>query len=650
MAGLWCNGVQSTAIQVCSGNGLCVGENICQCNAGFSGKDCEYDRAAGANRLYNYNIEVTERLAMLSIAQYDIFTNMVNSLPAAMLQRQLTMIIGLLTYLDAVFDPNAATDMSALGDVSGDTTLSTIQKGAVTSLQAHALRYGYNYFHFDQYTYLTGQASQAIQRTMQSHLWSDFAPAMDNWTQYYRACAVQVGFTQAYDCASNFNEPGLFTALVDTAVEDVLPKLVALRNKVVAAWQQTGEPPGLVAESTGKLLFNNTLPVFNDPSKVVDMYKKVVQSMGVDLSEVVFRNSWYNITGLDAGILELAASDDVRMLVAYDNPVVTGRPVLHGGRLSGWASAVINTDASLAMLVARNGMRPFFNSGNTALYGSQIAYTRGVLNKTVEVLKKVDPSYMGTTDVEEVYRILHRPDPMMDTDSCPLTKAVWELTLYTLERDLLNGQNNVTAANFDQKFQQRMTANLGRPVSWMEIPMGSYVDGSFSYTSINTMGWMFSARMYEKAVQQNAQIASDVKKGVLSSLNAWMSTNVLNKLPLYPSAGVAFSQLLGGEAFSGDALLRHFTFLYNDLYGLNMTAPAGGATVPLDNQDALGGAYAASTSSMYNAMMTGMTGVNQYSPVPTLPSDPAARKAFLEQALEGLQLKDVVNMVRHYLP
>jgi Zn-dependent M32 family carboxypeptidase len=651
MAGLWCNGVISTALQVCSGHGQCIGENICQCAAGFNGKNCENDNVQLARSVYFSNIEMTERIAMGSIATFDAFTGMLDANPAAMAERQLTMAVALLNELDVLYDDKVRAELAALGDVTGSTVLTDQQKGAVTGMQALGLRYFYNYYNFDQYTYLTGQTAAAIGKMMQSMSFSDFSPALDGWVAYYRACSTAMGYTQPFDCILNFNEPGMTTTLVDAAVENTLASLVAIRNAAIAAWRASGEPGLTTTISTGVPLIDPQNPLFADPNEIVKLYKAVVSSLDVDMSKVMARTTLARMSGrLTGGVFEIVSGNDIRMVMTADNSFVRAAPVQLGGSLASGILTSQNMNPDVTMLVGRVNNRPLFHDGNGMFYGYQLCTMKGVVNATWRVVNATVPEVLGTADPAEVYRIIHRPDPALSLDSNPLTSIVQALTMYTLQRDLFNGANNVTSENFASAFQTRMTANLGRPVSWLEIPFGTFA-GGFGTDLMPALGWMFTSRLFEKTMEAHPEILADINRGNLASFNQWMATNVYDKVPLYGSVAAGISKILGNnEQLSGDALVRHFADLYNDLYGLNLTAPAmptGESPIralststdlsTLLLESSLGAAYKELMDRLdAQSIITGSV----------LPDDPAARQAYLQKIADSIDVATIVRAFR----
>jgi Zn-dependent M32 family carboxypeptidase len=84
---------------------------------------------------------------------------------------------------------------------------------------------------------------------------------------------------------------------------------------------------------------------------------------------------------------------------------------------------------------------------------------------------------------------------------------------------------------------------------------------------------MVMSRAFEKALQQQPQIATDLAAGSIDSLNAWMKANVFDVVPLHAYVLDLMALLTGERRLNGDALIRHFVHKYNRLYNMTMDAP-----------------------------------------------------------------------------
>jgi hypothetical protein len=586
--GTWCYGVPATDAGVCTGNGQCIAPDTCQCSVGFSGVKCDFDRAAAVRRVSFANIDVVQRMYMNRVLKWDAYTQMLTAGAGAFFERAKIIMVSFLSVFDAIFADTLVSDLYKLGAMDGRDSddLSPLDKAAVFGAQSTISGLGYYYINADRYANLVLEGSNAYaQYAASGGDWATYvAPALNDWKQWAQACATEHAFEKPMDCMVVCHDWGLFGSNINAETDRVLAELVKVYWTVAgAAANETGGPgtDGNLSPN-GIPLLNGAAPAMFSPTNVVAVHSNLINALGgkaEDGGRIVVAPTYTAISGGRNDVYDFGDTRDLRLSITVDDVHIRSPGVvMSAGWLAGEFVSTANTDPTYLKLILHIAERVFTKNGIKTFYGYQVSLMEGMLNSTWPLVEQAFP---GAADpnvtTSDAYRVLNRAGPTRSAFDQPLGYVIMLLTQLQTCRDFFNSENGVTAENFRTTLQQRYMTNLGRVPGGrdgLDDNLSFLLSGAFVSKQMGALGWMVMSRAFEKAVQQQPQIAEDLRAGSIGSLNAWMKTNVFDVVPLHAYVLDLVEILTGERRLNGDALIRHFVNKYNRLYNMTMEAPA----------------------------------------------------------------------------
>lgn len=197
-----------------------------------------------------------------------------------------------------------------------------------------------------------------------------------------------------------------------------------------------------------------------------------------------------------------------------------------------------------------------------------IGQSRPFWEHYLPILRQYFPGQLTDVDAETMYRAINRVEPsLIRVDADEVTYNLHILIRFNIELDLLDGR--LTVRDLPAEWNRRYRALLGVDVP--DDARGCLQDvhwayGSFSYFPSYTLGNMYAAMLAEAMERDRPMLREDVAAGRFAGILEWLREKIhrvgrrMEAIPLIEQAT--------GECVGSEALLRHLTRKYADIYRL----------------------------------------------------------------------------------
>jgi carboxypeptidase Taq len=185
-------------------------------------------------------------------------------------------------------------------------------------------------------------------------------------------------------------------------------------------------------------------------------------------------------------------------------------------------------------------------------------------------LPEVNKAFGGATShltVDEVYEGMNtvRPD-LIRVEADEATYNLHIMVRFELERVLISGE--LDATDLPHEWNRRYKEYLGVDVP--DDARGCLQDvhwsaGLFGYFPTYTLGNLYAAQLFEKALEDMPDLYASFERGDFSPLKAWLNTNLHAHGSRYLPAELC--ERITGKPLEPEPLLRHLNTQLRPLYG-----------------------------------------------------------------------------------
>lgn len=381
-------------------------------------------------------------------------------------------------------------------------------------------------------------------RARQENDFAQFAPMLEKLLGLARQVADHLGYEdRAYDALLDRFEPGMKTADVERVFDELRPGLVEL------------------------VRYTQSRPQIDDSVLKRDYPEDAQLAFG----ESVIKKMGFDFTRgrQDRAVHPFCTSfgkDDVRITTRFDRnwlPCALMGTIHETGHAlyeQGFDPKDDNTPLSGAASLG-------FHESQSRLWENIVGRSRAFWNVYYPDLQRHFPGVLDDVSVEDFYRAVNRVEPsFIRVEADEVTYNLHIMLRFEIEKSLIDG--SLAVKDVPARWNALMQEYLG--VTPSNDSEGCLQDvhwsgGLFGYFPTYALGTLLSAQLYDKAVQDNPAILSDLEKGEFASLLSWLRENVHRPGRRYlPSELV---QRICGEPAQSRSYLNYLNQKFRPLYG-----------------------------------------------------------------------------------
>jgi carboxypeptidase Taq len=389
----------------------------------------------------------------------------------------------------------------------------------------------------------TSQAQSIWARARAANSYADFAPSLSKIVDLKRQeakCLADSG-ASLYDALLNDFEPGMTTSVLQPLLENMRPRLTALREKI--------------AES------NHSQPTLTGPfdtdaqMKLARSFADVVgynwDSGRLDLSVHPFSSG----TGNDSRITTRVDADDP-LDCLYSTLHELGHALYEQGLPQDVALEPICSYVSMGV-----------HESQSRLWENKIGRSKAFCTW---LWPKINEAFgAGTvTSADELYRIINRVETgFIRTESDEVHYNLHVLLRFELERDLISGSLEV--ADLEIEWNRRFKRDFG--ISVPDAAHGVLQDvhwsaGMFGYFPTYSLGNIYAAQLNDTLRKAAPDLDEEIAAGKTETALHWLRENIHQKGSLV-EPNILIEQVVS-QKISAEPLLHYLEDKYSELFAL----------------------------------------------------------------------------------
>lgn len=259
--------------------------------------------------------------------------------------------------------------------------------------------------------------------------------------------------------------------------------------------------------------------------------------------------------------------DDVRITVRF-KPDFLNSGIFTTLHEVGHALYEQNTHPELTRTPLARDTSPGLDESQSRLLENIIGRSRGFWRAHLPHLQAHFPQQLGDYTLEQFYRGINKVEPgFIRLEADELTYNLHIILRFELEQAMLNG--DLAIADLPAAWNDKMATLLGIvPSTDREGVLQDihWTWPSFGYFPGYTLGNLYAAQFYEAAVAQEPAIASEMDRGEIGSLMAWLKGNIHQHGRKFTPGEIV--QRATGRPLSHEAFVRYATHKFSDIYNL----------------------------------------------------------------------------------
>ena len=377
---------------------------------------------------------------------------------------------------------------------------------------------------------------------------SQFAPSLERVLELTRQSAEYYGYDitngERYDALLDNYEPGAKTSEVAAVFADLRPGLIELLQKITAA----------------RAIDFSCLQRDFDEEAQLKFAEKIAGKLGFD----------FHTGRQDRAVHPFCTSftrHDVRITTRTEKNWLPGalfgtiHETGHGLYEQGFAPQDDGT--------------PLSDAASLGVHESQSRLWENIVGRSEEFWKlhyaDLNTSFPGVLDdvsVTDFWRAINRVEPsFIRVEADEVTYGLHIMLRFEIEREMLNG--TLAVNDIPEAWNAKMRDYLG--ITPPDDALGCLQDvhwsaGLIGYFPTYLIGTALSAQLYDKALADNPQIASDLVSGEYSSLLGWLRSNVHHAGRRYLPANLV--ERVCGEPAQSKSYLNYLNTKFAGVYCL----------------------------------------------------------------------------------
>jgi carboxypeptidase Taq len=353
-----------------------------------------------------------------------------------------------------------------------------------------------------------------------------FAPILAELVEINREQADHLGYTEhRYDALLDLYEPDLKTSEVDRLFTEMKKELIPLVKEITArSCDRKADFLSQTFDTTKQEAFGLVV--------LTDMHYDFRRGRQ-DRSAHPFTTSF---TPYDVRIT--TRFDEQDLLSALFSTIHEGGHALYDQGLP-----IDLVDTPLCQPISLG-----VHESQSRLWENIVGRSRGFWTHYLPILKKHFPGQLDGVELEEFYRAINRARPgFIRVESDELTYNLHIFIRFEIEKDLMAG--TLAVKDIPGVWNERYRQYLG--ITPPDDAQGCLQDihwahGAIGYFPTYTIGNLLSAQIYNRAVEANPAIPSDIERGNLGGLQMWLGDNVHRHGSRYTFAELV-KTITGGE-------------------------------------------------------------------------------------------------------
>lgn len=394
------------------------------------------------------------------------------------------------------------------------------------------------------YSVLLNDAQTVWQKAKNNDDFASFAPYLEKIVDYNRKFAGYYNPDLApYDALLNEYEEGMNMETLDAFFDQLRETIVPLIAKVKQA--QPIEDSFLYKHYPVEL-----------QRKFSDYLMEV---MGMDRSHCGIAETEHPYT-------TNFNNKDVRITTHYheDNLVSSMYSVIHEG---GHALYELGADDCYNYTALAGGVSMGIHESQSRFYENIIGRSEAFVHAIFPKVRELFPQQMEGVDETLFYRAVNKAEPsLIRTEADELTYALHVMVRYEIEKQLIGGTLEVKDVPGEWK-------RLYKEYLGVEVPNdregclqdSHWSGGAIGYFPSYALGSAYGAQMLRRMEEELDDIWTDVAKGDLSRITAWLREHV-HRHASFKKPGALFEEVFG--KFDAKDYTDYLTEKYTKLYNL----------------------------------------------------------------------------------
>ena len=320
-------------------------------------------------------------------------------------------------------------------------------------------------------------------------------------------------------------------------------------------------------------------------SVIVPLIAKVQQAEPIDDSFLFksypiakqreFSDYLMQVLGLDRSHCGIAESEhpyttnfnnkDVRITTHYheNNLVSSLFSVVHEG---GHALYELGADDNYNYTALGGGVSMGIHESQSRFYENLIGRSRAFVQAIFPKVKEFFPEQLEGVDEEMFYRAINKAEPsLIRTEADELTYALHVMVRYEIEKQLIGGTLAVkdVPAEWKRLYKEYLGVDVPNDKEGC-LQDSHWSGGSIGYFPSYALGSAYGVQMLHKMKEDLGDIYTDVAKGDLSKVTAWLKDKI-HRHASFKKPDVLFEEVCGkfDAKFYTDYLTKKYTELYN---------------------------------------------------------------------------------------
>ena len=256
---------------------------------------------------------------------------------------------------------------------------------------------------------------------------------------------------------------------------------------------------------------------------------------------------------------------DVRITTHYyENDLVSSMySVIHEG---GHALYELGADDCYNFTVLQGGVSMGIHESQSRFYENIIGRSHAFIHAIFPKVKELFPEQLADVDEAMFYRAVNKAQPsLIRTAADELTYANHIMIRYELEKQLIGGTLEVkdVPAAWNRLYKEYLGVDV--PNDTMGCLQDTHwAGGMIGYFPSYALGSAYGAQMLVKMQEDLGDVYTDVAKGDLSKVTAWLKEHI-HCHASFKKPGALFEEVCGkfDATYYTDYLTKKFTELYN---------------------------------------------------------------------------------------
>ena len=374
-----------------------------------------------------------------------------------------------------------------------------------------------------------------------------FAPTLEHLVDLMRQRAEALGYEdRIYDALLDQYEPHMKTAKVEELFsglrEDLVPFVAQIFDRLDKV---DAKPVHLDYDVDGQAEFG----------------LRVIKALGYDMQRGRQDKAVHPFT-------TMFSRDDVRITTRYISNYLPSS--LFGSiHEAGHAMYEQGSASSLENTILVGGTSLGVHESQSRLWENIVGRSYGFWNHFYPDLQSTFPEQLGSTSLETFYRAINNVSrSLVRVEADEVTYNLHILLRFEMENDLLEGKLAVKDA--PDAWNSKMEAYLGvtppdngkqgilQDVHWSSGLMG--------YFPTYSLGNFLSVQFWDKALEEQPSIPSDIEKGDFSTLLTWLQNNIyVHGRKFWPAE---ITERVTGESIQTRSFMRYIKEKYSAIYDL----------------------------------------------------------------------------------